>query len=355
MKSHLSKIVSIILAISIVVCSFASCNIAIEEEPALIKPDVIEPAGDDVLPEGNGGGTVPGEQDFNNNFNPDNGGTGGGSNNGGSNNGGSNNGGSGFPGISGIGGNIPQIDWEGTYKDFQAATTPEKMREYLKTAGYEYDAQQNIFYTHLNPWQRMMGFTDLYDLAAPITNMWYLTLKVDFSYGDYDWRLQWWKGQYGVLEGAELGVYTRDLGSELDFYDCAADENLLRMEMEYYQSVAKYNNGDRLFIRKEQEHWWLTGFKFGVTEPKTCVVVATLYARDEDMADKIEIGLQNVTDEKGNPNGFVPYAPGSSSKDFYIRQGNVFKIVWQKAGYVNYYYIRDYVNEQQQGNGDLPA
>ena len=352
MKSHLLKMVSIILAISIIVCSFAACGITIEQEPAVIKPDVADPTEDNTFPNSdnnnNLGGTIPGEGDFNNGIN---GGSGTGNGSGNNSGSGSGNGNT----ISGIGGNIPQIDWEGTYEDFQQATTPEEMRKYLKMAGYEYDAQQNIFYTHLNPWQRQFGFTDAYDLAAPITNMWYLTLKVDFTYGDYDWRLQWWKGQYGVLEGAELGVYTRDAGSNLNFYECAADENLLRMEFEYYQTAAKYNSGDRLFIRREQEHWWLTGFKFGVTEPKKCIVVATLFARDEDMADKIETGLQNVTDEKGNWNGFVPYATGSSSRDFYIRQGNVFKVVWREAGYVNYYYIRDYINDQQQqGNENTP-
>ena len=67
------------------------------------------------------------------------------------------------------------------------------------------------------------------------------------------------------------------------------------------------------------------------------------------------IATENVTDEKGNWNGFVPYTEGSISKDFYIRNGNTFQVVWRKAGYVNYYYIRDYVNSQQQQpeNGEV--
>ena len=97
--------------------------------------------------------------------------------------------------------------------------TEEERREVVRLAGYEYDEEQKIFYTHLNPWQRYFGFHDIYDRAAPITAMVYLTLKVDFTYGNYDWRLQWWKGQYGVLEGAELGVYTKDKGTPGDFYE----------------------------------------------------------------------------------------------------------------------------------------
>jgi hypothetical protein len=166
MKSNLLKIVSVIMAITLVVCSFASCNVAFKEEEQVIKPTVATPSGDNTLPNtdnnmnvnpdmpnldgtnpGGNSGTIPGEPS---------GGTTGGTGTGGTG--------------SGVG-NIPQIDWEGTYEDIQAATTPEKMREYLHMAGYEYDAKQQIFYTHLNPWQRQMGFTDGYDLAAPLTNM----------------------------------------------------------------------------------------------------------------------------------------------------------------------------------------
>ncbi|MBR5247193.1 MAG: DUF4474 domain-containing protein [Clostridia bacterium] len=359
MKSTLLRIVSIIMAISLIVCSFASCQIAIEEEPAgnggvdIAGPD--DDLFDDDITQDNSGNNSNGNNSGNNGNSTNNGGNstnnGGNSSNGGNstNNGG--NSGSNSNNNNGTGSNIsiPQIDWAGTandadqaMKDFYAHfDTPEERIEILRMAGYEYDAEQQIFYTHLNPWQRYFGFHDIYDRAAPITNMWYLTLKIDFTYGAYDWRLQWWKGQYGVLEGAELGVYTKDAGSWGDFYDCAADENLLKMEFEYYQSAADYNNKNPLFIRYEQEHWWLTGFKFGVTQPQKCVVKAVLYARDDVMADGIEEGLKNVTDDKGNWNGFTAYRPGSNQTNFYVRNGNVFEIVWKTAGYVNYSYMMD--------------
>ncbi|MBQ8766327.1 MAG: DUF4474 domain-containing protein [Clostridia bacterium] len=216
--------------------------------------------------------------------------------------------------------------------------TPEERKHILSLAGYEYDEGQDIFYTHLNPWQRHFGFTDLYDQAAPITNMWYLTLKADFLYDDLLWRLQWWKGQYGVLEGAELGVYTKSPYDNSGFYKCAEDEQLLTMVLDYYHSWDDYKNGNRLFTRAEQEHWWLTGFKFGVVQPKKCVVRATLYAYDDEMADGIEAALQNLTDgnNKLTGKGFVPYRKGITNKDFYIRNGNRFSVVWYEAGYLNY-------------------
>ncbi|MBO5332857.1 MAG: DUF4474 domain-containing protein [Clostridia bacterium] len=369
MKSQLLRIVVVIMAISLMVCSFASCQIAIEEEPAggndvdIAGPSDIfdDPSSDADVDNGNNGNNSNNSNSNNNgnnggNYYPNNGGNSGNTNNGGNsgNNGNNNNNNN-----SGGNINIPQIDWAGTANDAEQALkdfythfdTPEERIAILRMAGYEYDAEQQIFYTHLNPWQRYFGFHDIYDRAAPITNMWYLTLKIDFTYGDYDWRLQWWKGQYGILEGAELGVYTKDVGVPGDFYECAADENLLKMEFSYYQSAADYNKQNPLFIRYEQEHWWLTGFKFGVTQPQKNVVKAVLYARDEDMADKIEVGLQNVTDDKGNWNGFTSYRPGSNQVNFYVRNGNVFEIVWKTAGYVNYSYMMD----GNEDDADIPT
>ena len=224
--------------------------------------------------------------------------------------------------------------------------TPDELKGVLHVFGYEYDAEQNIFYTHLYPWQRYFGFTDIYDDAATYASMNYMTLKIDFEYQDLLWRLQWWKGQYGVLEGAELGVYTKDPAvADVPFYECAADEHLLEMYFEYYKSVSDYNKGDVLFTRYEQRHWWLTGFKFGICDPTKNVVKASLIAWDDDMADGIEQGLKNVTDKTGRPNGFKAYKAWlpieTQGHNFYIREKlddgrTMFTVVWKDAGYLNY-------------------
>lgn len=222
--------------------------------------------------------------------------------------------------------------------------TPEELREILRRFGYEYDAEQDIYYTHLNPWQRFFGFADIYDDAAAYTFMYYMTLKIDFDYEDLHWRLQWWKGQYGVLEGAEIGVYTKKIGNEdMPFYKCADNDHLLKMYFEYYQTVNDYNDGNILFTREEQEHWWLTGFKFGIVNPERNVLKIVLYAQDEDMADGIESGLRNVTDKQGNWNGFVKYRGFlTQGYNYYIRQDSPekneykFTVIWKDAGYLNY-------------------
>ncbi len=355
MKSNITRILSIILALSLIVCCFSACGgNGEDEEPTYDIEMPTNPSNmgsDDSFisedPNGTGndvGGNNNSTSNGNNSYVP-NGGTStitpnynnnsSQTNNGQTNNNtNSNSNSNSSSGLTGIAGDLQyEIEHFMTHID-----TPEERNEMLALAGYEYDPVQDIYYTSLNPWQRSMGFADIYDQAAPLTNMWYLTLKADFTYGNLLWRLQWWKGQYGVLEGAELGVYTKNPANQSTFYKCAEDDQLLKMTMDFYHSWADYQDGNRLFTRLEQEHWWLTGFKFGMVNPKSCVVRATLYAFDDKMADGIEAGLQNLTDgnNKLTGKGFVPYKSGTTAKDFYIRNGNRFSVVWQEAGYVNY-------------------
>lgn len=376
MKSNITRILSIILALSLVVCCFSACGgNGEDEEPTYdieMPTNPINNGSDDTfvndgsnntgdvlggnnggsnssssnnggsyVPNGGSSGSYPSVPNYNgntgstNNGSTNNGSTNNGATNSGSTNSGSTNNGSGI--LSGLNGITGQLEAE--IKHFMThIDTPEERNDMLALAGYEYDPVQDIYYTSLNPWQRAMGFADIYDQAAPLTNMWYLTLKADFTYGDLLWRLQWWKGQYGILEGAELGVYTKNPANQSSFYKCAEDDQLLKMTMDFYHSWADYKSGNRLFTRLEQEHWWLTGFKFGMVNPSDCVVRATLYAFDDAMADGIEAALQNLTDgnNKLTGKGFVPYKSGTTAKDFYIRNGNRFSVVWHEAGYLNF-------------------
>lgn len=218
--------------------------------------------------------------------------------------------------------------------------TQADMISYLRAAGYEYDSEQDIYYTTLNPWQRHFGFGSEYDEAATYFNMDYVTFKCDFTYGDKYWRIQCWKGQYALLSGAEMGVYTKDIDSNLseDFYACASDDNLLEMGFDFYKTTKDYNDRNRLFYRPLEYHWWQTGFKFGYCNPTNCVAVMTLYAKDGKMADAIEKGLQNVKDKNGRLNPFYEYGTSLSrgKANIYQRNGNQFKIIWVNAGYTNY-------------------
>jgi hypothetical protein len=87
--------------------------------------------------------------------------------------------------------------------------------------------------------------------------------------------IELWKGQYRLETGCEIGVYNRAAGSSslpyplLDakvgqrpgdshpshnlFFDCARDDELLVL------ASTLYRNGEKLFCRGPEPHWWLTG------------------------------------------------------------------------------------------------
>ena len=212
------------------------------------------------------------------------------------------------------------------------------MNAALNAAGYAYDAKQQIYYSTMNPWQRHFGFGEEYDQAAVFANMRYTTLKADFEYDGLKWRLQWWKGQYGVLVGAELGVYTKNPNdNSTTYYECASQEHLLEMSMDFYMSAKDYRSGNRLFFREEQAHWWLTGFKFGYVDSRKIVIVATLKAFDHEMANAIEKSFERLTGSAAGREKFkyVTELDGKTT-DCYTRKGDIFTVVWEKAGFENY-------------------
>lgn len=110
-------------------------------------------------------------------------------------------------------------------------------------------------------WQRNFGYTDLYDMAAPAALIFFDTEKVFFNYDGLEWRIQFWKGQYNIYIGSEIGVYHKDENSSLGLYQCAIDENMLEMEMSLYRNT----DGEikRLFKRPYGKYWWITGFVEG--------------------------------------------------------------------------------------------
>ena len=71
--------------------------------------------------------------------------------------------------------------------------------------------------------------------------------------------IQIWKGNYLVSNGAEIGIYSRESYRAGSFYDCATDEQMMKMSMELY------HGDDLLFSRPETLHWWMTGFRISDT------------------------------------------------------------------------------------------
>jgi len=140
--------------------------------------------------------------------------------------------------------------------------TDEEKLSYVNAAlapfGFEFDLDQDIVISKNDSWQRDVGYSDLYDYHAPFLGMVMDSEPIYFDYNEKQYRIEFWKGQYGITTGAEIGIYIRDNNSTLPkyFYRCANDEERLTMS---FLLTKKCN----LFSRCDKS-WWLTGFAIGI-------------------------------------------------------------------------------------------
>jgi hypothetical protein len=182
--------------------------------------------------------------------------------------------------------------------------------------------------------QRKAGYCWNYDRAAPIFNMIIDCEPICFKYGGAKWMIELWKGQYGIMTGAEIGVYKepgtyflktatdylatgdklsaiKDLGrniavasveginrltnpSSMDrlagWYACANDVDFRKLAL----SFKLKRRGQMLFSRGLESHWWLTGFKWGE------------FTQDAaDLTMEIEIKFLDMSDKQAMRNEFV--------------------------------------------------
>ena len=123
--------------------------------------------------------------------------------------------------------------------------------------GFDVDIYDMVLYATVNSWQRKFGFSILYDLFSDSNVIFnYITRRFKFDYAGKQWMIQIWKGNYGmVTNGAEVGIYTKEMGDPGLFYQCAADEDMMVMGFDLY------HHDELLFTRAQTLHWWLNGFK----------------------------------------------------------------------------------------------
>lgn len=156
----------------------------------------------------------------------------------------------------------------------------------IKPFGFAYYRPQNMFYSLMNCWQREFGYCRLYDEGCAAFSMIIDCEPVYFDYDGKKWLIEFWKGQYGMTTGCEIGIYNTTV-SAIDipglfygtFYECASDED--RMPLAF--TLIKKNKV--LFYRKEL-HWWLTGFRLGeFSEPEDLVMHAEITLKNAEMRD----------------------------------------------------------------------
>jgi LPXTG-motif cell wall-anchored protein len=165
---------------------------------------------------------------------------------------------------------------------------PERIAELnqeIKPFGFAYEQYQDIFYSLMNPWQRSLGYCRLYDEACAAMSMIIDCEPIPFEYNGRRWLIEFWKGQYGMNTGGEVGIYYTT-GPNLNipgifngtFYFCVKDEDCINM------SFAFRKKGNLLFTRSGY-HWWLTGFKLGeYSKPSDLSMDIALELYDRRMA-----------------------------------------------------------------------
>lgn len=118
--------------------------------------------------------------------------------------------------------------------------------------------------------QREFGYSPTYDALAGLIDFSIETTRIDFTYENKPYRIQLWKGQYisgdiGTV-GGEIGVYTRTPGKiylDPQFYDCAAEEDWVKMEMTILWDEFDDGVYRPQFTRNYDDFWWATGFVDG--------------------------------------------------------------------------------------------
>lgn len=85
-----------------------------------------------------------------------------------------------------------------------------KIEELITPFGYCYNHKQDIFSTTIDAWQRDFGYTEAYNRYAPRLNMIFDCEPIYFDYQERTWLIQFWKGQYGINTGGEVGIYYSD-------------------------------------------------------------------------------------------------------------------------------------------------
>jgi len=177
---------------------------------------------------------------------------------------------------------------------FPQGTGNQELDKAIAIAGYSYDPKQDIFYSNMDPWQRDIGYCRLYDEAAAPFGMIIDCEPIYFEYDGRKWMIGLWKGQYDLVTGCEVGVYTGALDLKIPsvfsstFYKSVSNTDLLQM------FFALKKNGNTLFTR-EGEHWWLTGFKLGeFSEPSELEMEIKITLDNGMMRDAFVTGLRSA-------------------------------------------------------------
>lgn len=164
------------------------------------------------------------------------------------------------------------------------------LNDIIEPFGFSYVLSQDIFTSRIDAWQREFGYCALYDKAASHFNMIFDCMPVYFNYQGRTWLIEFWKGQYGINTGCEIGVYYADRildENELSrtLFQCVDNKDMLNLSFKLFRNT-------KTIAHLCQKHWWLTAFSMGCSSaPSDLCLRASVTLENSDMADAFVNGL----------------------------------------------------------------
>lgn len=167
------------------------------------------------------------------------------------------------------------------------------LEELAAPFGYAYHCCCGFFSSTPDAWQKSAGYTWIYDYMAPRFQMVFDALPVYFDYRGRTWLIEFWKGQYGINTGAEIGIYHADSiipasDCKRTWFSCAEEHEMLDC------SFLLCSEGEDC-IRNTGRHWWLTAFLVGCfSRPSALSMESSICFPNREMLSAFVEGLKRA-------------------------------------------------------------
>lgn len=157
---------------------------------------------------------------------------------------------------------------------------------YVKKEDYfEYDGENSIIFATQNYWDKKIYESDIYNNISqqPCMSSDYEAVK--FESGGKKYLAAFWKGQYYLSSGGEIGIYMLDSSGE---YVPVDGTEGIRVKLALHASGVK-------LAEKETQGGWLTMYKIGINTPKRSLKLdITINFSDKDMLESLAAALSSL-------------------------------------------------------------
>ncbi len=159
--------------------------------------------------------------------------------------------------------------------------------------GFCYEPSQEIITSRIDAWQRQFGYCSFYDRTAHSFGMVFDCEPVYFDYRGHTWLIEFWKGQYGINVGGEVGIYRTERCVKPQQYSNTVFQAVPLEEMPGICIELNYKGRKQFGLCRR--HWWLTGFLMGdFCEPEELTMNVSVSFCCEDMMNAFVESLRRT-------------------------------------------------------------